>query len=509
MKRVAMRKIRDVLRLHDQGMSARQIATSLAVGRTAVREYLSRARSAGLSWPLPEGLDDEALEARLYPRKTGRDRTSFVLPDWAHLHRELRRKGVTLALLWDEYRAVHRDGYGYSRFCELYKRWEGTLSPVMRQRHVAGEQMFVDYAGTTLDVVCPKTGEVMAAQLFVATLGASNYTHVEASWTQSLPDWTASHVRALEFFGGVPAQIVPDNLKSAVIKACLYEPEINRTYADLATHYDTAILPTRPRKPKDKAKVEAAVLLATRWITARLRNNTFFSLDELNAAIGPLRDQLNAKPSRHLGASRQQLFEELDKPALKPLPVEPYVYAEWKECRVGLDYHIDVGRHYYSVPYQLLKQKIWVRITSRTIEAFCKGKRVAAHARISGNYQHSTLSDHMPANHRFRADWTPERMRKQAARIGPNTEALIEVILRERRHPEQGFRSCLGILRLAKSYGADRLEAACERALEINARSYTSVKSILQNHLDRRSREPVTDGPAIIHSNIRGADYFH
>ena len=277
----------------------------------------------------------------------------------------------------------------------------------------------------------------------------------------------------------------------------------------MAAHYDTAVVPARPRKPKDKAKVEGAVLLAERWIVARLRNGKFFSLDEVNGAIGELLDRLNAKVTRHLGASRRDMFEQLDRPALKALPVEPYVYAEWKECRVGLDYHIDVGRHYYSVPHQLLKQKLWVRSTGRTIEVYFKGKRVAAHVRTSGNYQHSTCTDHMPSHHRFRADWTPERMRRQAARIGPNTEALIEVILRERRHPEQGFRACLGILRLAKSYGANRLEAACERALEINARSYSSVKSILKNGLDRRTRERATDGPAITHPNIRGARYFH
>jgi transposase len=509
MKRLAMRKIRDALRLQEQGLSPSKIGAGLGIGRTTVQEYLSRARAAGLSWPLPEGLGDTELEQRLYPRSAGGTQGPFPQPIWAYLHRELRRKGVTLSLLWEEYRAAHPEGYGYSRFCELYTRWEGKLSPVMRQRHPAGERLFVDYAGATMDVVCPQTGEVRTAQLFVATLGASNYTYVEASWTQSLPDWISSHVRAFEFFGGVPAQVVCDNLKAGVTKACFYDPAINRTYADMATHCDTAIVPARPHKPKDKAKVEGAVLLAERWIMARLRNQRFFSLDELNAAIRPLLDQLNGKVTRHLGASRRDLFETLDRPALKPLPVEPYVYAEWKECRVGLDYHIDVGRHYYSVPHQLLKQKLWVRITARTIEAYFQGKRVAAHQRTSGNRQHSTHRDHMPANHRFKADWTPERIRRQAARIGPNTEAYVEVIMRERRHPEQGYRSCLGILRLAKTFGRDRLEAACERAVEINARSYSSLHSILRNGLDRPPRTRATEEPAITHPNIRGANYFH
>jgi transposase len=299
------------------------MSSSLQVGRTTLREYIYRARSAGLSWPLPDDVSDGDLERMLFPRSAGDVRGSFAQPDWAYIHAELRRKGVTLALLWEEYRAVHPDGYGYSRFCELYTRWEGRLSPVMRQRHAAGERLFVDYAGATIDVACPETGEVRQAQLFVAALGASNYTYVEASWSQKLPDWIASHTRAFAFFGGVTAQIVSDNLKAGVTKACFYDPAINRTYADMAAHYDIAIIPARPRKPKDKAKVEAAVLLAERWIVARLRNRRFFGLDELNAAIRPLLNQLNGKVSRHLGASRRDLFEQLDKPALKPLSADP------------------------------------------------------------------------------------------------------------------------------------------------------------------------------------------
>ena len=316
-------------------------------------------------------------------------------------------------------------------------------------------------------------------------------------------------MRAFEFFGGVTAQLVSDNLKAGVTKACFYDPAINRTYGDMASHYDTAIVPARPKKPKDKAKVEAAVLLAERWILARLRNQRFFGLDEVNAAIRPLLDQLNGKVTRHLGASRRDLFETLDKPAFKPLPVEPYVYAEWKQCRAGLDYHVDIGRHYYPVPHQLLKQKLWARITARTVEVYFKGQRVASHARTSGNRQHSTHRDHMPAHHRFREDWTPERIRRQAVLIGPNVETFVDVIMRQRRHPEQGYRSCLGVLRLAKTFGRDRLDAACGRALEINARSYTSLHSILKNGLDRKPRTRVTDEPAITHPNIRGADYFH
>lgn len=509
MKRLPMRKIREALRLRAEGLSGRRVAQSLSLGRATISEYFRRADVAGLSWPLPDAISDTDLEHRLYPHEPGASARQMPQPDWAYVHRELRRKGVTLALLWEEYRVVHPDGYGYSRYCELYTRWEGRLSPVMRQRHPAGERMFVDYAGQTVDVICPETGEVRRAQIFVAALGASNYTYVEASWTQTLPDWISSHVRAFDFFGGVTGMVVPDNLKPAVIKACFHDPAINRTYGDLAAHYGTAVVPARPHKPKDKAKVENAVLLAERWILAKLRNQRFFGLDELNAAIRTLVDALNGKVTRHLGASRRELFETIDRPALKPLPMTPYVYAEWRQRRAGIDYHVDVDRHYYSVPHQLIKQKLWVRITARTVEVFHKGQRVAAHARTSGNHQHSTVREHMPANHRFRSDMSPGVIRVQAARIGAHVEIFVDVLMRQRRHPEQAYRACLGVLKLARSYGSDRLDAACERALHINAHSYSSLHSILKNGLDRQRREPAPDGPAITHPNIRGADYFH
>lgn len=397
MKRLPMRKIRDVLRLSAEGLSTRQIAASLAIGRTTLRGYLDRATELGLSWPLPPEMSDTDLEHRLFDRAYKNTQRIAAQPDWAGIHRELRRKGVTLSLLWEEYRTDHPEGYGYSRFCELYTRWEGKLSPVMRQRHPAGERLFVDYAGHTIDVIDPMTGEVRTAQLFVATLGASSYTFAEATWTQSLPDWIASHVRAFGFLGGVTAQIVSDNLKAGVTKACFYDPAINRTYGDLAAHYDTAVVPARPHKPKDKAKVEGAVLLVERWVLARLRNRQFFSLGDVNAAIRPLLDRLNDKVSRHLGASRRQLFEQLDKPALKPLPVAPYVYAEWKKCRAGLDYHIAIDKHYYSVPHQLLKKELWARITARTVEVFHVGQRVASHVRTPRRTGPSRTSPAPPA----------------------------------------------------------------------------------------------------------------
>jgi transposase len=503
-----MRKIRDVLRLTAGGMSSRKVGSSLGIGATTVIDFLGRARRAGIAWPLPDDLEEEALEARLFPPPTI-TKDQRPLPDWPSVHRELKRPGVTLQLLWEEHRGRHPQGYGYSRFCELYRAWSKRLSPTMRQTHVAGERLFVDYAGTRLQVFDAATGEVLAVELFVAALGASSYTFAEATWTQALPDWIGSHTRAYAFLGGVPAMTVSDNLRSGITKACFYEPSVNRSYAEMAAHYDTAIIPARPRKPRDKAKVEAAVLLATRWIVAKLRNRKFFSIVELNEAICTCVADLNNRVSRYLGASRRALFDDAERSELKPLPAEPYVFAAWKECRVGLDYHVEVEKHYYSVPHTLLREKLWARSTARTVELFHRGKRVAAHVRSSSNRRHTTVREHMPSSHRRYADWTPESLKRRAGGIGRSTLALVEIILRERTHPEQGFRACVGILRFAKTHGTERLEAACARALEIGARSYSSVKSILKNDLDRQRPEPATDGPAIVHANIRGPTYFH
>jgi transposase len=508
-QRSPMHKIRDVLRLRADGLSKRKIAASLSIGVTTAGKVLRRAKRAGLRWPLPEDLSDEALERLVYPPVLIAAKDRRPQPDWPNVHRELRRPGVTLQLLWEEYRDIHPDGYGYSRYCDLYRGWEQRLSPTMRQVHVAGERMFVDYAGTTVDVVDGTIGEVHACQLFVAVLGASNYTYAEVTVSQRLVDWIGSHVRTFAFFGGVAAQTVSDNLRSGITKACFYEPAVNRTYAEMAAHYGTAVVPARPRKPRDKAKVEVAVQVATRWIVAKLRNRLFFSLSEINAAVRELVTQLNARVTRHLGTSRRALFDGIERRALKPLPAEPYLYAEWKECKVAFDYHVEVEHHYYSVPYTLLRERVWVRIAARSIEVFHRGNRVAAHMRASSDRRHTTVREHMPSSHRRYADWTPERIRRQAGEIGRNTAALIEIIMRERTHPEQGFRAAVGIIRLAKSYGHERLEAACARALEIGARSYTSVNSILKNKLDARRPAAAADGPSIAHPNIRGSDYFH
>ncbi len=503
-----MRKIKDALRLRASGLTLREISKSLGLGRTTVGDHLQRATRAGLAWPLDDALTDAAMDALLFPPPSG-VAALITQPDWAAIHLENKRPNVTLMLLWEEYRAVHPNGYGYSRFCDLYRRWEGRLSPSMRQHHPAGERVFVDYAGATMDVVCGKTGEVRAAQIFVATLGASNLTYAEATWTQGISDWVGSHVRAFTYFGGVPVQIVSDNLKAGITKACFYDPNVNRTYSDLAAHYDVAVIPARVRKPKDKAKVEVGVQIVQRWIVARLRNRRFFSLRELNEAIRDLNERLNDRVTRHLGASRRKLFEDVERAALRPLPITPYEFSEWRQRTVGIDYHVDIDRHYYSVPHSLLKEKVWARITERTIEIFHVGQRVAVHVRTSGNRRHSTVMEHMPATHQFYAGWSPESLKRMAVKIGPNAVTLVEVIMRERKHPVQGFRACLGILNLVKGHGPAALDAACERALIINARTYSSVKSILANNLHRKRPEQAEDGPAISHANIRGAGYFH
>jgi transposase len=433
-------------------------------------------------------------------------------PDWNALHRELKRKHVTLSILWEEYIAVHPDGFRYSRFCELYRAWEGKLPVTMRQTHLGGEKLFVDYAGDTVPVIVDRlTGEVRPAQIFVAVMGASSFAYAEATWTQSLPDWVGAHTRAFEAIGGVPKLLVPDNTKAAIIKACRYDPQVNRTYAEMAAHYGTAVLPARPRKPRDKAKVENCVLIIERYLLGRLRHQRFHGLGELNQAIGEMLTDINERRTlRRLGVTRRHLLEELDRLALTPLPAEPYVYAEWRLRRAGLDYHIDVDCHYYSVPYQFAREELDVRLTARTVEIFRKGERIAAHIRSSGNHKHTTVKEHMPSSHRRFADWTIERLRRESSAIGTSTAMLCELILESRPHPEQGFRACLGIMRLQKSYGRERVEAACLRALEIGARTYGSVKSILDNHLDRLAGAPrAAAAPAIIHTNIRGPRYYN
>ena len=510
-KGLSMRKVREVLRLHHvAGLSGRAIARSLKLSPVTVTRYVRRAEEAGLSWPLPESLDDAQLERRLLPGAASMPgETRFPVPEWSTVHRELRRKGVTLALLWQEYKETHPEGMQYSRFCQMYRAWAAKLDVVMRFEHRAGEKTFVDDAGHTVGVVDRETGELRSAQVFVAVLGASSYTYAEATWTQALPDWVASHVRTFEFYGGCSELLIPDNLRSAVSRAHRYEPDINPTYHDLARHYGVAVLPARVRKPRDKAKAEVGVQVVERWVLAALRHRTFFSLVELNAAIATLLERLNNRPFRKLPGSRRTLFEQLDRPALRPLPVERYVFAEWKKARVNIDYHVEVARHYDSVPHALVGREVDVRLTATTVECLHRGQRVASHVRSVLKGRHTTADEHMPEKHRKMGQWSPERFRRWASTIGPNTATLIETVLRSRRHPQQAFRSCLGILRLAHSYGEDRLEAAAGRAVALGAHSYRSVESILNHRLDQRPSEQIELALPIEHDNIRGASYYN
>jgi transposase len=506
-----MRQVREVLRLkHVCGQSGHRIAAAVGVSRYTVAEYLRRAAVVGITWPVPPELDDVALERKLFTPPFTPTEALRPQPGWTRIHAELRRPGVTLLLLWEEYRAGQPEGYGYSRFCDLYAEWRGRLSPTMRQAHPAGERLFVDYAGQTVEVIAAATGETRAAQIFVAALGASNLTYAEARWTQGLPDWIGCHINAFAAFGGVARQLVCDNLKAGVTRASRYEPGISRTYQDMAAHYGTAVLPARLRRPRDKAKVEVAVQVVQRWILARLRHRRVFSLAELNGAIRELVADLNARPMRHLGASRQALFDGLERSTLLELPAEPYAYAEWRRCRAGLDYHVEVHGHFYSVPYRLAREVIEARITEQAVELFHQGRRVASHLRGSRRQGQTTMPGHMPSAHRRHAEWTPTRLLHEAAAIGPATAGLVEMLLTAKPHPEQGFRACLGILRLVRSYGTGRVEAACQRGLEIGAASYGSVLSILRNSLDRAPRpEPVPDEPSVWHGNLRGGGYYH
>jgi transposase len=499
-----MRKIREVLRLtHELRLSVRAVSEATGVGKTAVNEYVARAKVIGITWPIAPEIDDAELERRLFVPAGFHDGPVRVVPDWAKVHEELKRRGVTLMLLWEEHRAECPDGHGYSQYCELYSQWRKRLTPVMRQTYLAGDKLFVDWAGDTVDIVNPQTGEVHAAHLLVAVLGASGYTYAEARWTETLPDWIGAHVNALDFIGGVMKAAVPDNLKTGITKPSRYEPGINRTYQDLAEHYGFVVLPTRIRKPRDKAKVENAVGLVERYMLGRLRNRMFFSLEELNDAVRECVTSVNAKVMKRIDKSRNELFETIDKPALKALPAERYSYAEWKRCTVAPDYHVEVDDHYYSVSYKLLRETVDARLTTSTVELFHKGNRIASHPRSLLKHKHSTIPEHMPSSHRRYAEWSPARMLRDAARIGPATVALFEAIMKAKPHPEQGFRSCLGIVGLVKGYGA-------ERGNDIGATTYGSILSILQNGLDKAYAPSATPHERTIqHENIRGPGYYH
>lgn len=512
---ISMRKIREILRLKwELKCSHHLVAQSVGVSSSTVGECLRRATHANLAWPLPPDVDDGALITLLYGAPNAKHPVAPLPIDWNRIHQELKRKHVTKLLLWEEYRADHSDGVSYSQFCKHYQAWSGKLNVWMRQTHKYGEKCFVDYTGMTMPIIDRTTGEAHEAEIFVGCLGGSDFTFCEATLSQGLEDWIGSHVRMFAFFGGVPDIIVPDNLKSGVHKAHRYEPDLNPTYQDMASHYGVAIIPARVATPKDKAKAENAVQQVERRVLAKLRDRQFFSLIELNSALSHENQALNHRPFQQLPGSRQSQFLEHEKKEIHPLPESLYVFARWKIVRAGQDYHVTVDDHHYSVPYTYAKQELDARTTQNIIEIFCKGKRIASHRRSFAKHKHSTITEHMPKSHRQYAEWTPERIINWAKKTGDATAKLLEVIMQSRAHPQQGFRSCLGILRFEKSVGKERLESACLRAITIGAHSYKSIESILKNNLDRSpTLNPEThNAPSAIpaeHEYVRGQDYFN
>ena len=509
-KRLPVRKITEVLRLRAAGMSARDIARAVGVARSTVGEYLGRADTAGVSWPLPDDLDDEALWARLFPRTE--PSSPRPVPDWASVHKEVRsrRHHVTLRLLWLEWKAANPEGWAYSQFCWHYQQWLSTKDVVMRLSYAAGERMFVDFSGDKARWCDPDTGEVHEAEVFVAVLGYSGMLYAEATRSQDLSSWVNAHIGAWETFGGVTGVTVPDNLKAGVTRASFYDPELNPTYAELATHYDTVVLPTRTAKPRDKAAAEAGVLTVERWVLAPLRHATFFSLAELNAAMADKVAEVNARAFRGEPTSRGDLFSDTERPALRALPTSRYELAEWKKVTVNIDYHVEgPDKKFYSVPYQLVRQRLDLRTTAHTIEVMKGTRRVASHQREYGSRRYITDPAHMPSSHRAHAEWTPSRLIEWGRSVSEATGEFVERLLESRPHPEHAYRACLGLKSLGRKFGEDRLGAACARALSIGSISYSSVKSILAEGLDRLALPGAPDIPAPPnHENLRGPAYW-
>ena len=507
-----MSKIRHTLQLlHSGNLSQRQIGAALGISKSTVSEIASYTRAAGLDWEQVQHLSDEELQVRLYRPPVARQ-SRHLEPDYAHLHSELKRAGVTLQLLWEEYQQQHQGAaYKYSAFCEKYQQWAKRLKRSMRQTHEAGDKLFVDYAGQTVPVVDASTGEITQAQVFVAVLGASNFTYACATPTQKAADWVASIIATLEFIGGVPRLLVPDQPRALMAGPDRYEPTSHRLLEELSQHYNLAVLPARPAKPRDKPKVEVAVQVVERWILARLRHQRFFSLGALNKAIAALLQDLNQRPFKKLPGCRASAFASVDQPALKPLPATRMAMARFKPARVNIDYHVELDGHYYSVPHRLVGEMVELRITATTVEAIHGHNRVATHALNPRRGAHTTTPEHMPASHRAHLQWTPAKLIAWAERIGVATAAVVRWQMEHRAHPEQGYRSCLGLMRLGREYGQERLEAACARAQSIRAPHYKSIASILSCGLDQRSIDtPISTQASLpLHENVRGSDYYH
>lgn len=503
-ERLSLRKIREILRLkYEIGLSNRAIARACQASNSTVGEYIRRARKAGLQWPVAEEVGEEEFYRRLFPEEAKPKAAQRPVPNWEEIHRDLSRRGVTLRLLWQEYREQHPDGYGRSQFQELYARWNQAHTTSMRLPHKGGEVMEVDYAGMTVPITNPETGEIREAAVFVATLPASSYIFMEIQPSQELKYWLSGHVRAFSFFGGAPKILRPDNLKTGVKKPNYYEPDLNPSYQELAEHYHTAVLPARVKKPKDKPHAENGVQNVERWVLAPLRNRTFFSIGEANHATAPLLESLNQKEMQHLGKSRHQLFEELDRPALLPLPERPYEFSRWKNARVHIDYHVAFEDHYYSVPCSLVGEEVRIRATEHLVEIFHHGQVVAIHPLSTVQGRFSTNPDHMPAHHRFVLNTDSDWLLREATEIGPQTAAYMSAVLHSRPYPQQAFRTCLGILELARKYPRARVEKACQLLLPPRLLAYQDLKSELE-HLSKS----VPADPLSVHENVRGDTYY-
>jgi len=506
-----MRKLRDVLRLRlEAGLSYRQINASTKVSVGLIQKLMTQAEELELTWPLPPELDDNQLAGLFYPKADTRTSFRHQVPDWPTLHQELKRKGMTKQLLWEEYTQQYPNRcYSYSQFCDRYSHWRRLQKRSMRQQHKAGEKCFVDYCGQTVPIVCASTGEARMAQIFVGVLGASNYTYAEATLTQSLPDWLSSHVRTFEYFGGTSAIIVPDNLKSGVSKACRYDPHLNPSYQQLASHYQVAVIPARPYKPKDKSKAEVGVQIVERWILARLRHHTFFSLAELNQCIRALLEELNQKPFKQLPGNRRQAFEQLDKPALRSLPKHPYRYVDIKPVKVNIDYHVQYEDHLYSVPHQYVGENLELHAGDTLITLYFRQQSVASHPRA---FRPGTTTEpaHMPKRHQKHQQWTPGRLKNWARDIGPDVLMWVDTQLTTKDHPEQAYRVCLGLLNLSRQYPSERLNAACRIANKASLFRLKQIKSILVSNQDRLPEQLSFDTELPQdHENIRGPRNFH
>jgi transposase len=505
-KVLGLASIKEILRLKEAGLSCNKIAQSLNISRATAQDYVRLAAVSGLSYELVRELEE--LEVLRLIGKKGRGAKRLSAPDWNYISQELSRKGVTLSLLWQEYRKQEPAGYSYSNYCLRYRHWQAGCKVSMRQVYKAGEKAFADYSGMKGEITDPKTGEISEVEIFVMALGASNLTYVEAQPSQSLSCWIGGHVQAFEYFGGVTELVVPDNLKSGVSSPCRYEPEVNRSYAEFAEHYGVAVVPARVRKPQDKAKVEEAVQNVERQILAAIRNQAFYSLAELNIAIKARLEELNSRKMQVYGCSRWELFKQVEQAALKPLPKTRFELGSWKVATVNIDYHIEIGRHYYSVPYQFVRQKVEVRFTESVVTVFANGKKIAQHLRSDKPFKHTTVREHMPPAHQFMQEWTPTRLTQWGAQIGEQTKHQVEAILGSRTHPEQAYRSCLGLLRLANKFGKERLEAACQKANSFGAASYKTVDNILRNNADK-IQQPTPISNPIPHANLRGGDYYN